>query len=102
MPGSQGEFQFTLRGLLAVFVVVALLLALVVPAIHAARESVRRASCINHLKQIGLGFHSYHGAFRCFPPASGVTRAAHGSITAIDGWSFLVHLLPYMEYGQLC
>lgn len=96
METRDGRFQFTLRELLALFVVAAQLLAVLVPMINAAREAARRATCISKLKGLGLAFHSYHDAHKFFPASSDVTRNPDGSIQAIDGWSFLVHLLPYM------
>lgn len=97
METRDGRFQFTLRELLALFVVAALLLAVLVPAINGAREAARRATCISNLKQLGLALHSYHDVCKFFPASSDVTRNPDGSIRAIDGWSFLVYLLPYME-----
>ncbi len=93
---------FTLVELLVVIAIIAILIALLLPAIQAAREAARRATCINNLKQIGLGFHNFHDSFKKFPPASDVSRDPNtGVITQIYGWSFLVHLLPYMEYGAI-
>jgi prepilin-type N-terminal cleavage/methylation domain-containing protein len=93
---------FTLVELLVVIAIIGILIALLLPAIQAAREAARRATCINNLKQIGLGFHNFHDSFRRFPAAAGVDRdQTTGQITAVQGWSFLVHLLPYMEYGSI-
>lgn len=93
---------FTLVELLVVIAIIGLLIALLLPAIQAAREAARRATCINNLKQLGLAFHNFHDAFKCFPPASDVTRdSSTGQIQTVRGWSFLVHLLPYMEQASL-
>ena len=51
---------FTLIELLVVIAIIAVLIALLLPAVQAAREAARRASCVNNLKQIGLGLHNYH------------------------------------------
>ncbi|MCS7303938.1 MAG: DUF1559 domain-containing protein [Thermoguttaceae bacterium] len=108
LPGRKGRtFQptfhgFTLVELLVVIAIIGLLIALLLPAIQAARESARRATCINNLKQLGLAFHNFHDAFKRFPPASDVERdPGSGQIQKVRGWSFLVHLLPYMEQASL-
>jgi prepilin-type N-terminal cleavage/methylation domain-containing protein len=93
---------FTLVELLVVIAIIGILIALLLPAIQAAREAARRATCINNLKQIGLAFHNFHDSFRRFPPSSDVTRdPTLGTITGVYGWSFIVHLLPRMEYGSI-
>jgi hypothetical protein len=50
---------------------------------------------------LGLAFHNYHDHHKRLPAASGITRNADEHITAVDGWSFLVHLLPFMERAKL-
>lgn len=85
---------FTLVELLVVIAVIGILLALLLPAVQAAREAARRMECANHLKQIGLALHSYETALRSFPPA--YTRSYDDS-----GWPrdhfVLSFLLPYLE-----
>jgi type II secretory pathway pseudopilin PulG len=74
-----------------VIAIIGILIALLLPAVQAAREAARRASCQNNLKQIGLALHNYHDALRCFP-ASTVSRPGH---------TWVAFTLPYIEQRNL-
>ncbi len=97
----------TLVELLVVMGIIGLLLALLLPAVQAARESGRRASCLNNLRQIGLGLQSYHDAQSCLPPARALMvdpRYATSRPTCDEmttDRSFLVLILPYVEQVPL-
>lgn len=78
-------------GLLAICVLVALLL----PAVQAAREAARRSQCANHLKQLGVAMHFYHDTYGSYPPA--YTTDANGN--RLHSWRVL--LLPYLEQQSL-
>jgi len=86
---------FTLVELMVVIAIVGTLVALLLPAVQAAREASRRASCSNNLRQIGLGLLNYHDVKRSFPP--GIID--HKTFTNPKGrqlaWSIFV--LPYLE-----
>jgi len=88
---------FTLVELLVVIAIIGILIALLLPAVQAAREAARRMQCTNHLKQLGLAFHTYHDANKAF---MGIRT---GPIDQIS-WgysSFYISLLPYFEQTAL-
>ena len=88
---------FTLVELLVVIAIIGILVALLLPAIQAAREAARRTQCVNNLKQIGLALQNYHDTHRNFPYGSFNLREVWPSTGS--NWRALI--LPFMEQGTV-
>ncbi|WP_425616641.1 DUF1559 domain-containing protein [Anatilimnocola sp. NA78] len=98
---------FTLVELLVVIAIIGVLVALLLPAVQAAREAARRIQCSNNVRQIGLAFQNFHDTNNCLPPGK-VTSSSYPNPVHVKfsipsgpehGWS--AFLLPYMEMGNL-
>lgn len=101
---------FTLVELLVVIAIIGVLVGLLLPAVQAAREAARRMSCSNNFKQIGLGIHNYHSAYKSMPiHGCGTDRVGGQQIYAGDSdefsinrrGSFLIGVLPFIEQQAL-
>jgi len=86
---------FTLVELLVVIAIIGVLVALLLPAVQAAREAARRATCVNKLRQATLATLNYQDARRHFPPAT--TRDEDSA----NGFSFVTLIMPYMDEESL-
>lgn len=86
---------FTLVELLVVIAIIAILVALLLPAVNAARESSRRAHCINNLRNLALAATNYHSAMGKFP------KGFESQLGRDESWSWSTYLLPYLEEEAL-
>ncbi|MGC4002563.1 MAG: DUF1559 domain-containing protein [Pirellulales bacterium] len=107
---QRNRTAFTLVELLVVIAIIGILVALLLPAIQAAREAARRMSCTNNLKQIGLALHNHLDATKVIPAAAGVfvkgsglalNNPSQAEIDANNRHNWFVALLPYLEESTM-
>jgi prepilin-type N-terminal cleavage/methylation domain-containing protein/prepilin-type processing-associated H-X9-DG protein len=86
---------FTLVELLVVIAIIGILVALLLPAIQAAREAARRSQCASNLKQIALAMLNHHDAKKAFPPGNVMSGTGIGAASYFNGWT--TEIMPYAE-----
>jgi prepilin-type N-terminal cleavage/methylation domain-containing protein len=92
---------FTLVELLVVIAIIGILIALLLPAVQAAREAARRTQCLNNLKQLGTAAHNFLSAKKYFPSSSQGKRPVDPAMSTGQNGSGLYQMLPYLEEQAL-
>lgn len=94
---------FTLVELLVVIAIIGVLIALLLPAVQAAREAARRSQCQNRMRQLGIACQNFADVRKAFPPANGKLSAAEEDRNSLKtgNWGYLAFLTPYVEQENL-
>jgi prepilin-type N-terminal cleavage/methylation domain-containing protein/prepilin-type processing-associated H-X9-DG protein len=92
---------FTLVELLVVIAIIGVLVALLLPAVQAAREASRRTSCMNNLRQLVLGLANYESSYEELPPAFQYSDRENPATTVRPGINWVTSILPFVEAGNV-
>ena len=100
---SKSRRAFTLVELLVVIAVIGILVALMLPAVQAAREAARRTSCYNNMKQVGLALHMYHDTHKQLPAGwiAQLPGSQQSHWLGEPGWGWCARILPFLEQVQV-
>ena len=101
MDRQRSSRGFTLVELLVVIAIIGVLVALLLPAVQAAREAARRSQCSNNLKQLGLAVHNYHDTHNYLPVSISIWSEGAKPTPSRNGKGWIVSILPYMEQMPL-
>jgi prepilin-type N-terminal cleavage/methylation domain-containing protein/prepilin-type processing-associated H-X9-DG protein len=101
MKHMRRAWGFTLVELLVVIAIIGILVALLLPAVQAAREAARRMQCSNNCKQLGIALHNYHDTYKKFPWMRGGTGGGSNRTSNQESASGLIGLLPFLEQTPL-
>jgi prepilin-type N-terminal cleavage/methylation domain-containing protein len=96
------RYGFTLVELLVVIAIIGVLIGLLLPAVQAARESARRCSCCNNLKQVGLAMHLHHDVYGRLPAGwDGYDASSRPFALGTPGWGWAARILPFVEQANV-
>ena len=95
---SLNRVAFTLVELLVVIAIIGILIGMLLPAVQSVRESARRTSCLNNVRQSALSAHNYESSFQHLPVSYELNEG--GTATGNGSWSIHARLLPYIEQGN--
>ncbi|WP_254507000.1 DUF1559 family PulG-like putative transporter [Anatilimnocola floriformis] len=92
---------FTLVELLVVIAIIGLMVSIILPAVQAAREAARRATCASHLSQLAIGIHQYEQAQLVYPPGTLAAKSPVVNLPNDNHLTWIAHVLPYREQQNL-